>query len=61
MVNEFDAIDQYLLNLYEQLAASVDLYLDSPQECSTAYLDLMIESLSELNEFKSKNYPPDDL
>lgn len=60
-MNEFDIMDQYLLNLYEQLAASVDLYLDSPQDCSSAYLELMQKSLSELNEFKSKNYPPDKM
>ena len=54
-MNEFEVLTQYLLNHYEQLSAAVELFLDSPKDCSSAYLELMQKSLSELNEFKSKN------
>ena len=60
-MNEFEALNHCLLNHYEQLSAAVELFLDSPKDCSSAYLELMEKSLSELKEFKSKNYPPDEL
>lgn len=52
-MNEFDAANQYLLTHYEQLAAAVELFLESPKDCSSVYLELMQKSLSELKEFKS--------
>ena len=60
-MNEFEAATQYLINHYEQLSAAVELFLESPKDCSSAYLELMQKSLSELKEFKSKIYPPDEL
>ena len=60
-MNEFEVLNHCLLNHYEQLSAAVELFLESPKDCASAYLELMQKSLSELNEFKSKNYPPDEL
>ena len=60
-MNEFEVLNHCLLNHYEQLSAAVELFLESPKDCSSVYLELMQKSLSELNEFKSKNYPPDEL
>ncbi|HCY78078.1 MAG TPA: hypothetical protein DHV28_19400 [Ignavibacteriales bacterium] len=64
-MNEFDAMNQCLLNHYEQLAAAVDLYLDSSEKCASIYLELLQKTLSELNEFKIKigwsdGFLPDD-
>ena len=60
-MNEFEAATQYLINHYEQLSAAVELFLESPKDCSSIYLELMQKSLSELKEFKSKIYPSDEL
>ncbi|HEX9253357.1 MAG TPA: hypothetical protein VF870_14015 [Ignavibacteriaceae bacterium] len=59
-MNEFDAANQYLLNHYEQLAAAVELFLESPSDCKSAYLEMMQKSLSDLKEFKSGLSPLDE-
>ena len=56
-MNEFDAANQYLLNHYEQLAAAVELFLESPSDCSSVYLELIQKSLSDLKELKLKINP----
>ena len=60
-MNEFEASTQCLLNHYEQLSAAVELFLESPKDCSTAYLELMQKSFSELKEFKLKINPSDEV
>jgi hypothetical protein len=59
-MNEFEAATQYLINHYEQLSAAVELFLESPKDCSSVYLEMMQKSLTELNEFKAKIYPPSE-
>lgn len=59
-MNEFEAATQCLLNHYEQLTAAVELFLESPKDCSSAYLELMQKSLSELKEFKLNISPSDE-
>jgi hypothetical protein len=59
-MNEFEAVNHYLLNHYEQLTAAVELFLESPKDCSSAYLELMQKSLSDLKEFKSSLSPSDE-
>ena len=64
-MNEFDAENIYLLNLYEQLTAAVELFLDSPKKSSPTFLELLKKTLAELNEFKLKiglsdGFLPDD-
>ena len=34
-MNEFEAATQYLINHYEQLSAAVELFLESPKDCSS--------------------------
>lgn len=56
-MNEFEAIDQCLLNHYDQLTAAVELFLESP---TPAFLELLQKTHSDLVDFKSKMYPPNE-
>lgn len=51
-MGEIDPLIQTLLNNYEQLAAAVELFLESPQQGSSAYLDMLKKSLSDLQQVK---------
>ena len=56
-MNEIEIFTKHLLNYYAQLAAAVELFLESPSDCSSVYLELIKKSLSDLKEFKLKINP----
>lgn len=51
-MGEIDPLMQTLLNNYEQLAAAVELFLESPQEGCSAYLDMVKKSFADLQQVK---------
>lgn len=51
-MGEIDPLIHNLLNNYEQLAAAVELLLDSPKDCYSDYLDMVKKSLADLNQIK---------
>ena len=51
-MGEIDPLIQNLMNNYEQLAAAVELFLDSPSDCYSTYLDMVKKSLADLNQIK---------
>ena len=59
-MNEIEIFTQHLLNYYAQVAAAVELFLESPSDCKSAYLEMMQKSLSDLKEFKSGLFPLDE-
>ena len=49
---EFEPLIPKIMNNYEQLAAAVELFLDSPSDCYSTYLDMVKKSLADWHQIK---------